>query len=125
MKKFYDISLTVTPALPVWPGDPTIVLERVNKIEEGANSNVSRLVMGVHTGTHVDAPVHFLPGAKGVEELALEVLIGPAQVIQLPDNVDVVTSDVLEDAGIADETIRLLIKTRNSALWQEKNADIP
>lgn len=120
MKKFYDISLTITPALPVWPGDPTIVLERVNKIEEGANSNVSRLIMGVHAGTHVDAPVHFLPGTKGVEELALEVLIGPAQVIQLPDSVDVVTSDVLEDAGIADETIRLLVKTRNSALWQEK-----
>ncbi len=120
MKKYFDISLTITPNLPVWPGDPTIVLERVNKIEEGANSNVSRLVMGVHAGTHVDAPVHFLPGAKSVEELALEILIGPAQVIQIPDSVDVITSDILEDADIAEDTTRLLLKTRNSVLWQEK-----
>ncbi len=121
MKKLYDISLTITPALPVWPGDPTIILERMNKIEEGANSNVSRLTTSVHVGTHVDAPVHFLPGAKSVDELALEVLIGAAQVIQFADYVDVISADVLEEADISAGTTRLLIKTRNSALWQEKD----
>ena len=57
----YDITLTVSSDLPTWPGDPSVVLERTNKIEEGANANVSRLDLGVHTGTHVDAPFHFAP----------------------------------------------------------------
>jgi arylformamidase len=60
----YDISLTISPELPTWPGDPNIVLERVGKIEEGAPSNVSRIEMSVHCGTHVDAPYHFLGRAR-------------------------------------------------------------
>ena len=49
----YDITLTISPDLVVWPGDPAIELKRVDKIEEGANANVSRMNMGVHTGTQV------------------------------------------------------------------------
>jgi arylformamidase len=51
----YDISLTISPSLPTWPGDPSVVLERVEKIEDGSDANVSRIDIGVHTGTHVDA----------------------------------------------------------------------
>ena len=51
--KIHDISLTVTPDLPVWPGDPAIILERVSKMEEGEHNNVSRLALSVHAGTHV------------------------------------------------------------------------
>ncbi len=117
--KFYDITVTIRPSMPVWPGDPNVTLERVSKIEEGANANVSRVSMSVHTGTHMDAPVHFLPGAKSIETLPLETLIGPAQVIQIPDRVETITADVLEQTGIAQNTQRLLIKSRNSALWTE------
>jgi arylformamidase len=115
--RIFDISVTISPKLPVWPGDPKAVLERVNKLEEGANANVSRLDIGVHTGTHVDAPYHFLPDGKPVETLALDLLIGPAAVIQIPDTVAQLDAGVLEQAGIPTGTVRVLYKTRNSHYW--------
>lgn len=113
----YDITLTLTPQMPSWPGDPGVLLERVRKIEEGSNANVSRLDMGVHNGTHVDAPVHFIPGEKSVERLDLEVLVGPALVAELPESVGTITAAVLEAAAIPEGTLRLLLKTRNSHYW--------
>jgi arylformamidase len=117
MKRYYDISLTITPRLPVWPGDPTVILERFSKIENGANSNSSRISMSVHTGTHLDAPFHFIKGGRGVDELALEVLIGSARVLQLPDDCDLITADVLQSQNVGSEPIRWLFKTRNSHYW--------
>ncbi len=118
----YDISLPISPNLPSWPGDPRVMIERVAKIEEGANANLSRMDMGVHTGTHVDAPFHFLTDGKGVEHLPLDVLIGRAYVLNLPD-VDIITASVLEQTGIPPRTHRLLIKTRNSQYWARGERD--
>jgi arylformamidase len=117
----YDITVTISPDLPVWPGDPSIILERVSKIEEGENANVSRVDMGLHTGTHVDAPFHFLRDGKGVDKLKLSALCGRAYVLSLPE-VDLITAGVLEKAEIPPRTRRLLFKTRNSQYWarQEK-----
>ncbi len=120
MRKIFDISLTISPTMPVWPGDPTIILERVSKIEEGGASNVSRFVTSVHTGTHVDAPVHFLPGEKSVENLSLDVLLGPAQVVKIPTDVGLITSDVLETCHFEEDIQRVIFKTRNSRYWDEK-----
>lgn len=115
--KVYDISVTLQPGIPLWPGDPPLVLERVQKIEEGADANVSRLDMGVHTGTHIDAPYHFLTDGGLVEDISLDVLIGPAQVIEFPESCDRITAAVLQEAGIKNGVQRLLFKTRNSACW--------
>jgi len=115
--KIYDISVTITPRIPVWPGDPSVVLERIEKIEDGANANVSRMEMGVHTGTHVDAPVHFVPGASSVEEMPLDVLTGPVQVVRIPDSVAFIGAEEIRAAGIQPGTTRVLFKTNNSALW--------
>ncbi len=115
----YDISLTISPSLPTWPGDPSVVLERVDKIEDGSNANVSRIEMGVHTGTHVDAPYHFLAGGKTVECLNLNLLTGRAYVLHLPD-VNTITAGVLEKAQIPPRTRRVLFKTRNSNHWKNQ-----
>ncbi len=112
-----DISLTIRSGMVVWPGDPQVNLERVSKIEEGAHANVSRLQMSVHTGTHLDAPFHFVAGAKTIETLPLDVLMGLVQVVQLADDVDLITAGVIRDAGIVPGTTRVLFKTRNSAYW--------
>ncbi|NPV56192.1 MAG: cyclase family protein [Anaerolineae bacterium] len=119
MIKIYDISLTIAPEMPTWPGDPKLVLERVNKMEEGANANVTRLDMGVHTGTHIDAPYHFVMEGGTVEHVPLDVLIGPAQVITMPDSLSTIHRKDLEQIGVPAGTTRLLIKTRNSRLWGE------
>jgi arylformamidase len=117
MPEYIDISLTVTNQLVTWPGDPSVDLERVKKIENGANANVSQLNMGVHTGTHVDAPVHFIPGQYGIDALSLETLIGPVQVVQLPDSAKAADRAALNAAGIQPGVTRVLIKTSNSQLW--------
>ena len=115
----YDISLTVTPSLPVWPGDARIVMERVSKMEEGEPCNITQISMSVHSGTHVDAPYHFLGGdTMTVDEVPLNMLAGRAYVLHLPNEVDVITAAVLEGAEIPPRTRRLLFKTRNSGYWE-------
>ena len=112
----YDITLTISKHLPTWPGDPPVDIERVSKMETGADNNVSRLAMGLHTGTHVDAPYHFLEGGEKADSLSLKVLTGRVYVVALPD-VDLITVEVIENAGIPPRTRRVLFKTRNSELW--------
>jgi arylformamidase len=116
----YDITLTISPDLPTWPGDPGVELERVEKIEDGSNANVSRVDMGVHTGTHVDAPFHFLQDGITVDQIDLSLLTGRAYVLHLPE-VDVITAPVLENAQIPPRTRRVLFKTRNSESWAKKD----
>lgn len=117
--KIYDITLPITPSMPVWPDDPPIRLEQLESIDQGAHANVTALSMSAHTGTHVDAPHHFLNDGRTVEQLSLEVLTGPALVIHVPDKDDQVTSEVLEQAQIPAGTERLLLRTRNSNLWRD------
>jgi kynurenine formamidase len=71
-----DVSVPVRPGMVVYPGDPDVRLDRVLAIADGDPANVSRLDFGAHTGTHVDAPVHFVEGAPGAESLPLAALVG-------------------------------------------------
>jgi len=120
--KIWDISLAVTPELPVWPGDPKIVLERYMAISKGDVSNVSRLDCGVHVGTHVDAPIHFIENGLSIEKLPLDVLIGPVLVIELSD-VEVISPRHLETVKFPTDVTRLLFKTRNSTLWADSHLE--
>lgn len=119
MSRIYDVSLTIQPGMVTWPGDPGVALERTSKMDEGDVYNDSRMNMGVHTGTHVDAPRHFVPGGATVEKLDLNILTGPVQVVHLPDNIEVITAEVISGLGIAADTQRLLFRTRNSRYWDE------
>jgi arylformamidase len=116
--RIHDISVTLQEGIPIWPGNPAFELARVNDMASGASSNVSRLSLGCHTGTHVDAPVHFIPGASGVDTLPLELLTGPATVFALDLPSGNITAAMLETARIPRDTARVLLKTRNSDLWK-------
>jgi arylformamidase len=120
--QIYDISVMISTDMPVWPGDPEIHLEQVSKIEEGADANLTRVDMSLHTGTHVDAPYHFLKKGKGVETLPLQALTGRTYVLHLPD-VDVIDAQVLSKAEIPPRTRRLLFRTRNSEYWAKGESD--
>jgi len=115
--KIYDVTLTITPELPVWPGDPQVDLHRVSKMEAGDICNISHLTLGVHTGTHVDAPYHFLPGGGRVDGLPLDALIGPALVMEVPETCSAIGAAELQAAGLPGRVERVLLKSRNSALW--------
>ncbi len=114
----YDISLNIHPDMPVWPGDPPVIFERFEKIEEGSIANVTRISVSAHSGTHVDAPYHFLGDSLAtVEKLSLKSLMGRAYVLLIPDSIDLITADLLQRLEIPPRTRRLLFKTRNSANW--------
>lgn len=114
----YDISLTISPKLPVWPGDPPIDIERVSNIAAGDDANVSRVNMGVHSGTHVDAPLHFIAEGDPVDQLDLKTLTGRAYVLDLTD-IDLIDAQALKEAEIPARTRRILFKTRNSDFWSQ------
>jgi arylformamidase len=118
----YDISLTITPEMIVWPGDPPVTMQRTSSIASGDSSNVTQITMSCHTGTHVDAPDHFLNNGKTVESLSLDLLMGRVYVLHLP-NVNLITASVLMDADIPPRTRRLLFKTRNSEYWANGNKE--
>ena len=64
--RLLDVSVPLGHGLPVYPGNPEFELQPVKRIADGGSSNVSRLVLGTHTGTHVDAPRHFFDNGDGV-----------------------------------------------------------
>lgn len=113
--KLLDVSVPLRQGLPAYPGNPPFELQPLKRIAEGGSSNVSRLMLGTHTGTHVDAPKHFFDDGAGVDGLALNLLIGRARVIDISKRGGITAGD-LEAAGLR-EDLRVLFKTPNSALW--------
>lgn len=113
--RFLDVSVPLGTGIPAYPGNPAFELQPVKRIAEGGSSNVSRLVLGTHTGTHVDAPWHFFDDGPGADALALELLIGRARVIQIGRRGGIGRED-LAGAGLR-EDIRVLLKTANSGFW--------
>jgi arylformamidase len=90
-----------------YPGDPEVRLERVSSIAAGDGVNLSRLDLGVHSGTHVDAPLHFVEGGVSVEALPLDVLVGPCVVVK-----------GLDVAAVPPGAQRVLFRTQNGRLWE-------
>lgn len=115
--KVYDISVPIHPDMIIYEGNPGMRLERVDSIEDGASANVSRLELGVHTGTHVDAPLHFLSDGAGSEAVDLEPLIGPTVVVDATSVERDLDEQALAGLQIPDATQRVLLKTPNGRLW--------
>lgn len=113
----YDISLTISPSLPTWPGDPGLTLEQFESMDKGAHANVTSMSSSLHLGTHVDAPHHFLNDGRTIESLPLDVLTGPCYVTQLPDGIDMITAEVLGRTEITSDMKRILFGTSNSHYW--------
>lgn len=116
----YDISVALRTGGVVYPGNPPISITAQQAISQGAGANVSRLDLGSHSGTHVDAPKHFFDDGAGVDTLPLDVLMGPARLIAFGDDVRSVGEAHLRTFDLRGVT-RLLLRTRNSA-WLASGA---
>ena len=116
----YDISVPLRTGGVVYPGNPGISITSQQAISQGAGANVSRLDVGSHSGTHVDAPKHFFDDGAGVEALSLDVLMGPARLIVFDDTVTSVREADLRAHDLTGVK-RLLMRTRNSA-WLASGA---
>lgn len=112
MAKIYDLTVPLSSQLPTFPGDPPFRAEPHCRIEDGGPCNVTRLTLGSHAGTHVDAPYHFVPTGARVDELPLEILTGKARVVSLTGR-DAVDRADLEALDLRAD-LRLLVRTRNS-----------
>ncbi|MGD0264462.1 MAG: cyclase family protein [Candidatus Methylomirabilota bacterium] len=108
--KLFDVTRPIDHAMPVYPGDPEVSVEPWLSIARGAPVNVSRLAMGSHTGTHVDAPAHLREDASGVDRLPLDALIGPTRVFDLAASADI-DAAALRGMDLASQP-RVLFKTR-------------
>ena len=115
--KLHDVSILISEDMPIWPNDPGISMDLTRSIACGDNANVTRLNMGVHTGTHIDAPFHFEPAGKSVEQLSIDTLIGPCRVIEVFDAKESIGPSTLEKFNL-EGVIRLLFKTTNSKWWE-------
>jgi arylformamidase len=113
-----DVTLPVAGDMLVWPGDPPVEVIPRKVMAEGDASNVSELRIGTHTGTHVDPPVHFVPGAEGIDRVPVDTLVGPAVVAHLPEANGPLGPDELDGIDLPSGTARLLLKTSNSELWR-------
>ena len=118
----YDVTVPLSNELPTYPGDPGIQIRDWLTLANGDAANVSVLHFGAHTGTHVDAPAHFIEGAAKVETLDLEVLIGEAQVVEASEDYRVIDEEFVI-ANCPEDSKRILFKTRNSDLWSEPNPE--
>lgn len=119
MGKVIDISVSIQHGMPLWPGDPALAVERVSDMEAGDPVTVTRLSCGVHTGTHVDAPLHFIRDGASVDELPLSSLVGPVHVFELPDEIKSIGPEELSVLDGWEDAERVLFKTRNSRFWSE------
>lgn len=108
-----DISVPLRDGMIHWPGDPECHIKRVVSMDEGAVCNLTHLSMSAHTGTHMDAPRHFIADGLTMEQMPLEPVIGRCRVFELLDCGDQITVDDLKKLKIAPRQ-RVLFKTRNS-----------
>jgi len=119
--RVHDVSLTLRPDMPTWPGEAGPRIEPLKRMARGDSSNVSVLTFGDHTGTHVDPPVHFLDGAAGIDRVPVDALVGPCQVVAC-DGDDHISGKWLDGGVVPRGTERVLFKTRNSERWRDPKA---
>lgn len=122
MEDIIDITVPLTTEMPIWPGCKGIRITQIKCMDKGDPYNLSRFDFNLHTGTHVDAPLHFLQNGTTVEKLSLDVLVGPCYVAHLPNATDI-TACNLNDLNLPSGIERLLLRTRNSELWAAKSTE--
>ena len=115
--EWIDISVPLKTNMVHWPDNPPVRIERALDLTKGDGANVSKISMGSHTGTHMDAPVHFVQSGKGIDRLPMSVAIGRARVIHIEDTVSIKPGELVPHKIRKGE--RILFKTGNSPrCWQ-------
>ncbi|MDA8401384.1 MAG: cyclase family protein [Deltaproteobacteria bacterium] len=110
---FIDVSMDIEDGMLHWPSDPEVEIDDYSDIKKGAASNNSKITCGVHTGTHMDAPRHFIDDGAGVDKFNLNTLIGQCRVIDVPVDISPISKEFLEPINIKNGD-RILFKTKNS-----------
>lgn len=113
----HDVTVPMHRKMPIYPNDPPLKFQFIRKLDHGAASNNSWMALGSHTGTHIDAPLHFIEGGGTVDRIPPEVLVGPCRLADVGE-APLITRAVLEGLNLAGAE-RLLFRTTNSAWISE------
>jgi arylformamidase len=114
----YDVTVPIRAGMPVYEGDPNVEVASWSALAKGDSSNVSFLHMGAHTGTHVDAPAHFIAEGRRIDAVSLDILIGPARLVRVPDQATEIDANFVAGCDL-NGIERVLFHTRNSSFWNE------
>jgi arylformamidase len=115
--KWIDISLTIRSGMVHWPGDPSVNIKRTKNMDKGDKDNVSFIKMGSHTGTHMDAPLHFIKNEKGLDKMPLDAVIGRVRVLGIRDKFHIGVKELKTHSIKSGE--RIIFKTKNSSYWKK------
>jgi len=110
-----DISTPIHSGMTVWPGDDPVRVEQTMFLDRGDPFDLTRLAMTAHTGTHIDAPRHFLRGGAAIDAMPLDVMTGPARVVDVNDRAAVRPAHLPADLKRGE---RILFRTINSTEHQ-------
>lgn len=113
MKRFYDVTVPIKNGMIVYKGDAGVSVKRIESIADG-RCNLSAMSLGAHTGTHMDAPHHFVDGGRTIDSFPPELMVTDANVIEI--NADAIGERDLSDLRLPDWDV-VFFKTRNGALW--------
>src|SRR3954466_654441 len=105
--------------MPIYEGNPGVSINLAQALDRGDSANVSRLELGAHTGTHVDAPRHFIADGAGADELPLEPFVGPCVVAAAPAAAGAIAAALIASLNLPSGSERVLLKTPNSSLWEQ------
>jgi arylformamidase len=111
--RWIDVTVPLRDGMVHWPDNPPVRITRLLDMERGDDCTVTELALGVHSGTHMDAPAHFLAGGRGIETMPAAATIGPARVIEIRDPESITLHELRAHRVRRGE--RLLFKTRNSS----------
>ena len=112
-----DVSVPLRDGMAHWPSDPGVSVRRAHDMDKGDSNNLSEISMGAHTGTHMDAPLHFIAKAKSIDTIPLEAVMGRARVVEISDGESIKPEELARHRIRRGE--RILFKTRNSPrAWQ-------
>jgi arylformamidase len=115
--QWIDISVPLRSAMVHWPSDPPVTIKLAEDMEHGDTANLSVISMGAHSGTHVDAPIHFIRQGMGVDRMPLDTMVGRARVVEIKDTESIKPEELFQHGIRRGE--RILFKTRNSSqVWQ-------
>ena len=116
--QIYDVTVPIRSGMPIYEGDPGIDIQSWSSLENGDSANVSFLHFGAHTGTHVDAPAHFIEHANKIDTLPLDALIGLARLVRVPDELTEIDLEFVARSDLHGVK-RVLFHTRNSSFWND------
>ncbi len=112
-----DISVPLRTGMVVWEGDPPFRIDQVVSMADGEEVNIMRLDVSIHTGTHIDAPLHFIDGGATNESIPLDVLVGACHVVDATGVEGQLDAAALASLELPADATRLLFKTHDGAIW--------